>query len=97
MAYRNHVVRGSVDDSFSTLPSSELSTQGLLFNSCGSVGNGGQKTVKVLEKRGSLTKTDFVRNGLKNASQTLPQNHKMYLDLHIYPPCLFSRNRISFC
>lgn len=39
----------------STLPSPGLSMQGLLFNSCGSVGNRGQKTVKGLVKTWSLT------------------------------------------
>lgn len=64
MVCRNYVGRGSVDSSFSMLPSSELSKQGLLFNSCGSDGNRGQKTAEILEERGSLTQMDFVRNGL---------------------------------
>lgn len=69
MVYRNDVVRGSVDNSFSTLPSSELGKQGLLLHSCGSVGNGGQKTVKVLEKRASLTEMDFVKMDLKKPTK----------------------------
>lgn len=32
----------------------------------------------------------------KKPHKALPQNHKMDLDPHIYPPCLFSLNRISF-
>lgn len=72
MVHGIYVVRGSVGSSFSTLPSSELSTQGLLFiGCCGSAGNGGQKTVQVLEKRGSLSKIDFVRNRL-NPPHTKP-------------------------
>lgn len=58
MVYRNYVVRGSVGNSFSTLPSSELSTQGLLSNSCGSVGIGGQKTVKALVGKEGVTHKD---------------------------------------
>lgn len=74
--YRNYVVRGSVVNSSSTLPSSELSTQGLLFNSCGSVGNGGQKTGKVLEKRGSLKEGFCQKWTLKKTQNptTKPQN-----------------------
>lgn len=56
MVYRNYVDRGSVDSSFSTLLSPELSKQGILFNSCGS---GGQKIAEVLQDRGSLTQMDL--------------------------------------
>lgn len=77
--YGNCVVGGrSVDNSFSTLPSSELSTRGFLFVSRGSVG-------KALEKMGSLTKMCFVRNGLKETpksratkSQSVPRSTPLF-------------------
>lgn len=85
MGYGNYVVGGSVDNSFSTLPGSELSRRGFLFISCGSVGSGGQKMGKVLEKMGSLTKTHFVRNGLKETpksratkSQSVPRSTPLF-------------------
>lgn len=75
VVYRIYVVRGSVVNSSSTLPSSGLSNQGSLFGSCGSVGHEGQKPVS-LGKEG-VTQMDFVRNGLKTPPQRpaiKPQN-----------------------
>lgn len=52
---------GCVDNSFSTLLSSGLSTRGFLFVGCGSVGSGGQKMGKSLGKDGVTHKDAFCK------------------------------------
>lgn len=60
MIYRNYVVMGSVGSSFSTLPGSGLSTQGLLLYSRGSVGRGGQE-IKARKRQGVTDKDGFCK------------------------------------
>jgi len=60
MIHRNYVVMGSAGSSFSTLPSSGLSTQGLLLYSRGSVGKGGQE-IKARKRQGVTHKDGFCK------------------------------------